>query len=55
MGFLWLFYKFFKKVIEFNILFYVFMLFGFDEIIECNILKNKSDEIRNNEYFVFCV
>ena len=53
MGFLWLFHKSLKKATEFNISFHVLMPSGFDETIECNTSKNKSDETRNNEHSVF--
>ena len=53
MGFLWLFHKSLKKATEFNISLHILMPSGFDETIECNTSKNKSDETRNNEHSVF--
>lgn len=53
MGFLWLFHKSLKKATEFNISLHVLMPSGFDETIECNTSKNKSDETRNNEHSFF--
>ena len=47
MGFLWLFHKSLKKATEFNISLHILMPSGFDETIECNTSKNKSDETRN--------
>mgnify|MGYP000835522255 CR=1 FL=1 len=41
------------KATEFNISLHILMPSGFDETIECNTSKNKSDETRNNEHSVF--